>query len=150
MKTSYEKALYIHDLLIKRIDYKYKDAACTIPADDTDSHNIIGMVTAAGGVCEAYSKSFQMVMSYKMCIRDSEDTITSYLYTSDSPEPDLIVRTGGEYRLSNFLLWQAAYSELYFTDCLWPDMCPEAVSYTHLPASCYNGGKALYVSLASE
>ncbi len=64
MKTSYEKALYIHDLLIKRIDYKYKDAACTIPADDADSHNIIGMVTAAGGVCEAYSKSFQMVMSY--------------------------------------------------------------------------------------
>ena len=64
MKTSYEKVLYIHDLLINRIDYKYKDAACTIPADDADSHNIIGMVTAAGGVCETYSKSFQMVMSY--------------------------------------------------------------------------------------
>ncbi|MCK4580342.1 MAG: undecaprenyl diphosphate synthase family protein, partial [Dehalococcoidia bacterium] len=42
-----------------------------------------------------------------------------YLY-SDIPDPDLIIRTGGEFRLSNFLLWQAAYSELYFTPVLWP------------------------------
>ena len=37
------------------------------------------------------------------------------------PDPDLLIRTGGEYRISNFLLWQSAYTELYFTDCLWPD-----------------------------
>jgi len=41
------------------------------------------------------------------------------------PDPDLIIRTGGEYRLSNFLLWQSAYSELYFSDCLWPDFCED-------------------------
>lgn len=51
----------------------------------------------------------------------SEDDISSRLYTFESPEPDLIVRTGGEYRVSNFLMWQSAYSEFYFTDCLWPD-----------------------------
>ena len=51
----------------------------------------------------------------------TEEDIASHLYTRESPDPDLIVRTGGEYRLSNFLLWQAAYAELYFTDCLWPD-----------------------------
>ncbi len=51
----------------------------------------------------------------------SEDDISANLYTSASPEPDLIIRTGGEYRISNFLMWQSAYSELYFTDCLWPD-----------------------------
>lgn len=50
-----------------------------------------------------------------------EDTICKYLQTKDSPDPDLIIRTGGECRLSGFLLWQAAYSELYFTDVLWPD-----------------------------
>ena len=47
--------------------------------------------------------------------------LARYLYTSDLPDPDLIIRTGGETRLSNFLLWQAAYSELYFTPVLWPD-----------------------------
>ena len=51
----------------------------------------------------------------------TEDDISRCLYTSASPDPDLIVRPSGEYRLSNFLLWQSAYSELYFTDTLWPD-----------------------------
>ena len=53
------------------------------------------------------------------------DLITSYLYTKDLPDPDLIVRTGGEMRLSNYLLWQAAYAELYVTPVLWPDFTPE-------------------------
>jgi undecaprenyl diphosphate synthase len=44
-----------------------------------------------------------------------------YLYTAGQPDPDLIIRTSGEYRLSNFLIWQAAYAELYITDTLWPD-----------------------------
>ncbi|HOP05499.1 MAG TPA: isoprenyl transferase [Tenuifilaceae bacterium] len=44
-----------------------------------------------------------------------------YLYTSEIPDPDLLIRTSGEYRISNFLLWQIAYSELYFTNVLWPD-----------------------------
>ena len=52
----------------------------------------------------------------------NEDDIENTLYTASSPQLDLLVRTGGELRLSNFLLWQAAYAELYFTDVLWPDM----------------------------
>ena len=44
-----------------------------------------------------------------------------HLYTAGVPEPDLLIRTGGEKRLSNFLLWQLSYTELYFTDALWPD-----------------------------
>ena len=51
----------------------------------------------------------------------TEDVLASYLDTADMPDPDLLVRTSGEYRLSNFLLWQAAYSELVFFDVLWPD-----------------------------
>ncbi|NWF77654.1 MAG: di-trans,poly-cis-decaprenylcistransferase [Chloroflexi bacterium] len=50
-----------------------------------------------------------------------ESVFARYLYTPDIPDPDLLIRTGGESRLSNFLLWQAAYSELYFTPVLWPD-----------------------------
>ena len=45
----------------------------------------------------------------------------AYLYTAELPDPDLLIRTSGEYRLSNFLLWQLAYTEFYFTDVLWPD-----------------------------
>ena len=51
----------------------------------------------------------------------SEATFASYLYAPDVPDPDLILRTSGEFRLSNFLLWEAAYSELYVTPVLWPD-----------------------------
>ncbi len=50
-----------------------------------------------------------------------EDHLTKYLSMSYAPEPDLFIRTGGEKRISNFLLWQLAYTELYFTDTLWPD-----------------------------
>lgn len=51
----------------------------------------------------------------------NEDLVASALYTAGLPDPDLLIRTGGERRLSNFLLWQCAYTELYFTDVLWPD-----------------------------
>ena len=52
------------------------------------------------------------------------DTISSHLYTAGMPDPDLIIRPSGEQRLSNFLLWQSAYAEFYFTDVLWPDFGP--------------------------
>lgn len=55
----------------------------------------------------------------------SEQDIASRLYTAHQPDPDLIIRTGGEHRLSNFMLFQAAYAEFYSTDTLWPDFKPE-------------------------
>lgn len=54
-----------------------------------------------------------------------EDTISAHLYTADLPDPDLLIRTGGEQRLSNFLLWQQAYTELFFTEVFWPDFSIE-------------------------
>lgn len=51
----------------------------------------------------------------------NENVFSKYLYTADIPDPDLIIRTGGEMRLSNFLIWQSAYAESYFTPVLWPD-----------------------------
>jgi undecaprenyl diphosphate synthase len=50
-----------------------------------------------------------------------EELFNNYLYTVDLPDVDLLIRTGGEIRISNFLIWQTAYSEYYFTDVLWPD-----------------------------
>ncbi|MCX6827097.1 MAG: undecaprenyl diphosphate synthase family protein, partial [candidate division Zixibacteria bacterium] len=50
-----------------------------------------------------------------------ESLFSKYLYTSGLPDPDLLIRTSGEMRISNFLLWQTSYTELYITDVLWPD-----------------------------
>ena len=57
----------------------------------------------------------------------TEEDISRTLYTAHCPAPDLIVRTGGELRLSNFLMWQSAYAELYFTDVLWPDFAEQDI-----------------------
>ena len=55
----------------------------------------------------------------------TEEVFQQYLSTKNVPDPALLIRTSGEYRISNFLLWQIAYSELYFTDTLWPDFKKE-------------------------
>jgi len=57
--------------------------------------------------------------------KPTERIISSFLYTSGQPDPDLLIRTSGEFRVSNFLLWQIAYSEIYVTDKLWPDFTRE-------------------------
>ncbi len=73
-----------------------------------------------------YSGKDEIVYAVNRIIKDNvksvdRSVIDKYIYTSDMPEPDLIVRTSGELRLSNFMLWQCAYSELYFPKTLWPD-----------------------------
>jgi len=55
----------------------------------------------------------------------NEDLVSQHLFTAGTPDPDLIIRTSGEMRVSNFLIWQAAYSEWYFTPTLWPDFSKE-------------------------
>ena len=55
----------------------------------------------------------------------TEQTLTNNMTTAAIPDPDLLIRTSGEYRISNFLLWQLAYSEMYFTDCYWPEFTRE-------------------------
>ncbi len=79
-------------------------------------------------ICFNYGARQELVNAVRAIVRDrlkegdiTEDLFSSYLYTAGIPDPDLIIRTSGEMRLSNFLLWQASYSEFYFTDILWPD-----------------------------
>lgn len=84
----------------------------------------------------SYSSKWEITQALKNITHDiqnsqlsidelSEDTLSSYLSTKDIPDPDLLIRTGGEKRISNFLLWQLAYSELYFTNIYWPDFDEE-------------------------
>jgi len=79
-----------------------------------------------------YGGRDEIVNAIKNIVKDgvkpnqiNEKLISDYLYTKGQPDPDLIIRPGGEYRLSNFLLWQMSYAELYFTDVLWPDFNPQ-------------------------
>ena len=76
----------------------------------------------------SYSGRWEIINATKKLITDcinpdtiTEQTFQQYLTTKNVPDPELLIRTSGEYRISNFLLWQIAYSELYFTDILWPD-----------------------------
>lgn len=79
-------------------------------------------------IVNAQKKLCTNVISGKIKIQDiNENMFSRYLYTNDIPDPDLLIRTSGEHRISNFLLWQLAYSELYFTKTLWPDF-----NLTHL------------------
>ncbi len=73
-------------------------------------------------IVHAVSEIASEVASGKIAPGDVDaDLISKHLYTADIPDPDLIIRTSGEFRISNFLLWQSAYSEFYVTDVLWPD-----------------------------
>ena len=76
----------------------------------------------------SYSSRWEIAEALKQICRDglkaeevNEETLRRYLATRDYPDPDLLIRTGGELRISNFLLWQMAYTEFYFSDLLWPD-----------------------------
>lgn len=79
-----------------------------------------------------YGGKKELIEAFKDMIKDgidlkkvNEETVNKYLYTDGQPDPELVIRTGGKIRLSNFLLWQTAYSELYFTKVLWPDFSPK-------------------------
>lgn len=80
-----------------------------------------------------YGGRLEIINAIKNVLREKPEVINSeifrnYLWTKDIPDPDLVIRTGGEKRLSNFLLWQMAYSELYFSKKLWPDFTPSDLS----------------------
>lgn len=77
------------------------------------------------GICFNYGGRAEIVQAVKLIAASgepvSEDSLSKYLYTSGAPDPDIVIRTGGEHRISNFMLYQMAYSEIYFVDTLWPD-----------------------------
>jgi undecaprenyl diphosphate synthase len=89
--------------------------------EETSAHHkkIVNLALNYGGRSEIVHVANQLLQSGVSTV--TEEEFSKLLYTAESPEVDLVVRTGGDLRISNFLLWQCAYAELYFTDCLWPD-----------------------------
>lgn len=106
------------------------------------------------GIAFDYGSRDEILEAVRSLIRDgrepseiTEETFSNQLYTGELPDPDLIIRTGGEMRLSNFLLWQSAYAEFYATDTLWPDFGPdEAVE----ALNAYSGRERRFGSLNPE
>ena len=97
-------------------------------AQDTTRHNVGVTVNVAfnyGGRDEILQAVRRMIADGIVPEAVDESLFSRYLYTDGCPDPDLIIRTGGEQRLSNFLIWQAAYSEYYHTPVLWPDLDAE-------------------------
>ncbi len=85
-------------------------------------------------ICFSYGGRDDLLVAVQRIIQEetpasdlTEETISAHLFTAGMPDPDLIIRTAGEQRLSNFLIWQSAYAELYFTDAYWPDFGREDV-----------------------
>ena len=77
-------------------------------------------------ITDTFKEIAKLIQVVEIQIEDiNEDLITSSLYTKNIPDPELIIRTSGEFRISNFLLWQSAYSEYYISDLLWPDFNEE-------------------------
>lgn len=101
----------------KAIDYAYEKTK-----DYSDF--VINICLAYGGrqeIVQAVKEIASKVESGNLSVEEiTEQVISSHMYTGNLPDPDLILRTSGEVRISNFLLWQLAYSELYFTDIYWP------------------------------
>ena len=87
-----------------------------------DRSRILNIALNYGGRSEIVTACNRLLAKGKESVTEAD--FNAALYTAESPEPDLIIRTGGDLRISNFLLWQAAYAELYFTDTLWPDFGP--------------------------
>jgi tritrans,polycis-undecaprenyl-diphosphate synthase [geranylgeranyl-diphosphate specific] len=97
----------------------------TEEATEMYNDHILNVCLAYGGRAELTSAVKKIASHVKNGNLDleliDEDVITQYLYTNGLPDPDLIIRTSGSIRLSGFLMWQSTYSELYFTDVLWPE-----------------------------
>jgi undecaprenyl diphosphate synthase len=107
-----------------------------LPAETRDS--ILSALSATAGgdrlilnVAFNYAGRTELVDAIRSIVRSGipadaidESTVARQLYTADLPDPDLVIRTGGEHRLSNFLIWQSAYAELVVTEALWPDFGP--------------------------
>ncbi len=126
----------VPDLVRKGVRVRVLGRLEELPASTRNSISEAISTTARGtglalNIAFNYSGRSEIVDGVRRALADGlapdevdEEAIRARLYTAGLPELDLLIRTGGEQRISNFLLWQAAYAELYFTDVLWPDFAP--------------------------
>ena len=128
--------MFVHRLAKKGIRFHHLGASEGMPAgilkdmktlEDATTHNM-GMTFH---LAVNYGSRLELAQAARRCVEDGlrpeevdEATLGSRLWTAGVPDVDLLIRTSGEHRISNFLLWQSAYAELYMTDLLWPDFGP--------------------------
>lgn len=106
----------ISDSLVRKMDNAYE-----LTKNNTGLHLLVAV---------NYGGRLEIIEGINTLLKENKDSITledfpHYLYTKDVPDPDLLIRTSGEMRISNYLIWQIAYSEMYFTNTLWPDFSQE-------------------------
>lgn len=118
----------IGDLSVLAPDIRELVARCNAEAQKRPEFSVATLCINYGGrdeIKNAVRAIAQEVQAGQLKPEDiTEDTISQHLYTAHMPDPDFIIRPSGEIRTSNFLLWQSAYAEYYFTDVLWPDFKP--------------------------
>jgi undecaprenyl diphosphate synthase len=124
LKETNMRMIFIGDRSV--LDDDIKRLMNEVEEDTKDNTGtVVNMAINYGGrqeITSACKKIAQKVKNGELSIEDiTEDTITANIFTAGQPDPDLIIRPSGEYRLSNFLIWQSAYSELWFDNILWPD-----------------------------
>ncbi|AKG53543.1 undecaprenyl diphosphate synthase [Dehalogenimonas sp. WBC-2] len=122
------KEFYDHNIIIRHLGqqdklplFLRKGINNMIEKTQSNTGTIVNVAFDYGSRTEIINATKQMIQDHISVKAIDEVSFESYLSTKDLPDVDLIIRTGGEQRLSNFLLWQAAFAELYFTDTLWPD-----------------------------
>lgn len=104
---------------------KFQNKVSDLEERTKNNELILNIAINYGGRSELVHAFNKLMAEGKRDVTEAD--ISNAVYTCDCPDPDLIVRTGGDLRISNFLLWQSAYAELYFTDTLWPDMTAEDI-----------------------
>ena len=113
---------------LSRFDAKLRDMIANAERRTANNTRLTVSVCANyGGRWDIMQATGKMVQAHPGAVEFTEDMLAPHLAMAYAPEPDLFIRTGGEERISNFLLWQLAYSELYFTDTFWPDFTPESL-----------------------
>jgi len=101
----------------------------TVRKTSNNKDMVLTLALSYGGrqeILDAIKKIVTKIERREMALEEiSEQLVSDHLYATDMPDPDLLIRTSGEYRISNFLLWQIAYTEIYITPTLWPDFGKE-------------------------
>jgi undecaprenyl diphosphate synthase len=107
---------------LERLDRKLREKVLyAIDLTKTNDRLILNVAFNYGGRAEIVHAVKRLMQDKITPDEVTEDLLSRYMYTANSPDPDLIIRTSGEFRTSNFLIWQAAYAEYYITPTYWPD-----------------------------
>ncbi|MBP7617841.1 MAG: di-trans,poly-cis-decaprenylcistransferase [Geothrix sp.] len=128
--------MFVHQLAKKGIRFHHLGASEGMPAGILADMRTLEEATARNTgmtfhLAVNYGSRLELAQAARRCVEDglqsgdiNEDALSARLWTAGVPDVDLLIRTSGEHRISNFLLWQSAYAELYMTDLLWPDFGP--------------------------